>query len=473
MSAAPDPVRLAEVNSLVNERTGAPFDSAGLLAVEPAASAVPPAPPTPPTPPTPPAAPLTLDDAVAAALARNLSLTAGAETLAIAQAQLAQAGLLQNPTVGQSSGFIFPFRPSAGPFTFDINFTQQLNTFWTRGARLSVADAQRTQAGVDLAAQAFDVSQLVRSKYQEIGHLLRSRRIADEVKTLYGRTLAAAEARAKVGVVPVPEVNRARLQVRDAERQIRQLDVQFRRAKSELNFLMGRSDAPDWTLPAEVGEPPRDVPAAPDGSLEELAARFRLDLRHAELDRQIAEANLRLADLGLIPTIVAGGEFIYTNTSAFPGGGSGGNSVWTGGPWLVGITLPIFDPGVVAVELAKAQVRKAAKTHRALDGQVRQDVRTALYNLNAARENVLFYRDDFLPQQRENVRLAELSFQNGASDLDSLLNIQRDYRTALQAFEDFVQAYQDASVALQRAAGLAWPRLMEEARRGSGPAPAM
>ncbi|HVR86814.1 MAG TPA: hypothetical protein VMU54_20995, partial [Planctomycetota bacterium] len=51
---------------------------------------------------------LTLEEAAGRALVRNLSLVASAENVAIAQATLAQAGLLGNPSVSISAQWIRP-----------------------------------------------------------------------------------------------------------------------------------------------------------------------------------------------------------------------------------------------------------------------------------------------------------------------------------------------------------------------------
>jgi outer membrane protein TolC len=485
ISAEPDPVYLAAVDALVSGRVGGRFDSAALLSAAPAGplAASPAGPgaatlsasngtlPGAPGESSSPgeAATLTLDAAVARALSRNLSLTAGAENLAVAQAALAQAGLLPNPTLGQNGGFLIPFSPAGlAPFTADVALSTGLNALLLRRPRIDLATAQRMQTGIDLAAQAFDLSQQVESKYRELEHLVRNRSLAERVVTLYTRTVEAAEARARVGVVPPSEVNRARLQLSDARRTVRRLESQYRRAAGELDFLMGVTGGrePTWGLPAESSRPPdpATLPTVPgDEALTAVAAGGRLDLLRAGLDREIAGTSLAIAQLGLIPTITIGSDFIYQNN---PVGSQNGTRLktWTGGP-LINVGLPIFDPGIVAVKAADAQLRKAAKTYTALDAQVRQDVRAAGANLEISRRDVLFYRDEFIPQQEENVKQAELSFRLGNTDLDSLLNTLRDYVAALQSYEDAVADFQSNAVALQRAAGMTLPRLAEEARR--------
>ena len=79
-STAPSARQLSRVDTLVTERTGAAFDAASLLAIDPSVA------------PVPPVGELTIDDAVRRALAHNLALVADAEDFSDAVALGAVAG---------------------------------------------------------------------------------------------------------------------------------------------------------------------------------------------------------------------------------------------------------------------------------------------------------------------------------------------------------------------------------------------
>jgi outer membrane protein TolC len=227
-----------------------------------------------------------------------------------------------------------------------------------------------------------------------------------------------------------------------------------------MNWLMGVSTPPRWSLPpAAVDETPALPPPPESDALEEVALKYRLDLRRAKLDRELGRRGVQLARIGLIPQIQVG----------FDAGRDSGKNVF-GGPFF-DITIPLFDPGIVALRQAQAQERKFDKTYVALTGQVRQDVRTAFDNWRIAADDVRFFREHLIPQQEQNVQLMEKSFRLGNDDLDSLLNVYRDYVTAQQSYEDAIQAYRDASVAVQRAVGLGWEKLLEQTGVSPGTQP--
>lgn len=428
-STTPDRAFLDSVDTSVELRAGAGFDAASLLSADVRA-----------TQPSPEGV-LTREEAMRLALERNTSLIAAAETLTVAQAALAQAGLLQNPTIGQNSGILFPLSPVQGFVSFDFLLSQQINTFLTRDSRVAIGDAQRLQAGIDVASAAFDVAMQARAKHNEVAHLERSGRLAERVAAVYRRAAAAAEARARVGVAPLPEVNRARLQAMDAERQVRRIASQRSRAARELQSLMGRTGDPKWSMPPDVLSAPTERPPPTMDDAEALAVSLRLDVDRADLDRRVAERGVELARIGLFPSLTLGFD-----------GGRGNDKSVTAGP-VVQFTLPIFDPGVVALRAAESQERKADKVYVALLQQARQDARSSVAAVEQALDDLKFYRESFVPQQEENVRLAEQSFELGNTDLDSLLNTLRDYVAALQASEDFAGAFEDARTSLCRALG--------------------
>jgi outer membrane protein TolC len=273
-----------------------------------------------------------------------------------------------------------------------------------------------------------------------------------KIQDLYGRAVRAAEARRKVGIIPTPELNRAKLSYEDARRQVQHVTTQYARAARELNWLMGSSGEPEWRLPdsatADINALPelRDVHA-----MEDVSQKFRMDLLRADFDRKLTERGIALAKLGLIPQTTVGFDASWDSShNKFAG------------PQITSVSIPIFDPGLVGLESAKAQKRRADKTYAALQGQVRQDVRTAFDNWKIAADDVRFFRDQQIPQQEENVRLMELSFRLGNDDLDTLLNVYQSYVSQLQSYEDAIQAYHDAGVALQQAVGVSWSHLISE-----------
>ena len=185
-----------------------------------------------------------------------------------------------------------------------------------------------------------------------------------------------------------------------ALRQAHHYDTQYDGAARQLNWLMGVQSTAQWQLPKSTSDVPTIITALPDGGrLESLAGKYRLDLLLADYDRKIADTTVTLARLGFIPQTTLGADFARDDTA---------QKNWSGGPNF-NTSIPIFDPGIVAYWSAKYQQEQTERTYITLGAQVKQDVRSALNALQIAAKDVAFYRDITIPQEEENVKLAQPS----------------------------------------------------------------
>lgn len=433
----PQPKQLREVDTLFNDRYKATLDTMQLFKTD-VRTAVP-----------SPSGILTPEEAIQGALSHNLSLVAQSESLAVAEANLVQAGLLPNPGVGQTSGTFFPiFGGQEGATAFDVMVSEVLNDFLTLPHKEAIAKAQRIQAGIDMSTAAFSTAQQTQQQYEQLVYLTRDGLLQRRIAHTYEQALEEARAEYKAGLVTRSDFNRAVVAYEDSLRQAHHYDTQYEGAARQMNWLMGSQAAPQWKLPDNIKNPPQVIAALPNQErLEELALHYRLDLLRAAYDRRLAEEQVQLARLGFIPQTTIGVDFSRDS-----------NKNWTAGP-NINSFLPIFDPGIVAFWLAKYQQEQTERTYVTLEGQVRQDVRNALNALQIAAEDVVFSRDVTIPREEENVKEAELSFRLGNSQFDDLLNTLRECVGVLQNYEDEIQAYQQAAIGLETAVGLAFPKM--------------
>jgi cobalt-zinc-cadmium efflux system outer membrane protein len=434
----PEQKQLEIVNGLFNDRTQAALDVMKLLQTDPCA-------------PVPsPTGTLTSEEAVQRAVQHNLSLVASAETLPIAQANLVQAGLLPNPTFGQTGAFYFPLSGQGGAVASDFLISETFNGFFAASFKVAIAKAQRFQASIDIANQAFGLAQETRLQFERLASLLRSRQIQERIAQVYKQAADDARTKVRAGLVTNADVNRATIQYESAQCQARHYQSEYEGAATQMNWLMGVQSAPQWKLPDSAKDSPSGAISLPTAqALEELALKYRMDLLRASFDHQIAKGAVWLARLGTYPATTIGFDAKRDSSRN-----------WTGGPNFQS-PLQFFDPGIVGYWLAEYGLIQTERTYAALQGQVRQDVRNALNALQIADEDVRFYKERMIPQEEENVREQQLSFRRGNAQFDDLLNTLREYQDALQAYESAIQAYQQSVVGLETAVGLSFGRIEE------------
>ena len=387
--------------------------------------------------------PLTEDSAVQIALLNNRRLQAEYEDIGIAQADLVQAGLLENPSF---SAEILVGNGSVDPtFTLVQNFFNVL----TQPARRTVASSAFERAKYELGDKILNVAAEVRSAYYK---LLADQQAAELFRQVVSATQAAAELaerQAQAGNLNRRDQALQQAQYAQAVVELSRTEAEIASDREHLNRLLGLyGDQIMWTLPDRLPDVPSARPSL-DG-LETAAIEHRLDLAGARAELQTATYALDLGrQLRWFSVLGLGVQF-----ERDPDSGK-----WLKGP-VVEFTLPVFDQGQARVATLEGQRRRSAKAFAALAVDVRSEVREAYARLVSAQDAAAFYKTRVLPLQQqivdENQRL-----YNGM--LIGIYDLLRSRQDQINAARDYIGTLKDYWVARSD---------LEKALAGPLPAPA-
>ena len=372
------------------------------------------------------AAELTLDAAIRVSLLANRSLQASYEELGIAQADLVQAGLLKNPTLG--GDYAFPLNPSRGGAEFGLNLSTDLLQLFTLVARKDVSGAVVEAA-----------------KYRVAGEVLRH---IYEVKAAYYAAQAAQQMYAMRGIVTeaaeaAVELSRRQhqggtindLDLANEEALYAQASMDFARSRAEvvatreqLNQLMGVWGADTaWTISAKMA----DVPEM-DVSLEHLESKAianRYDLRAARADVQAVSYALALSE----NTRWVGALDVGVHVERLSEG------VTVLGP-TASIALPIFDQGRGTIARVEAQLRQVTNREQALAVSIRSEVRKGVTRVEVARTVVQSYQRTLVPLRE---RIVALSQQQYDAMLLGVFQLLLARQNEINTYREFIEALRD------------------------------
>lgn len=340
--------------------------------------------------------PLTLDAAVKLALTRNERALATKETVAEAEAVVAQARAFFLPaitatgtytrrpfevrrTVGSSDIVIQRFNALSGSVNlnmtvFDAKSIPALNS--ANSARQSAVDA----AAESRRQLAFEVSQGFLATLGTEQVLGASRQRFEFAK----QNVEAAQARYKGGLASVNDVTLAELEMATAELGMTQVEGQLKTSGLQLSYLLAVPVEATKTLvvPEFLIEAAQGEAADTDRLVAEGQAR-RLDL--ASL-RWLAKSYRALALdplLRYLPSLNLTGQYRYTNEAGLTGQTTN---------WNVGMTLSwsIFDGFTrnADYKYLKAQARLADLDVQTSMRKVEVDVREALVSLSNQRASL-------------------------------------------------------------------------------------
>jgi len=282
--------------------------------------------------------PLSIDAVSLLAIGNNPDLKAARAERGIAAAQVLQAGILPNPSLGAGYAFLL-----GGPGTtaaITASLTEDVKSLVTLSARRRSASAAALQVNASVLWQEWQTIGKSRLLFVDIVEGEKQRRSFEETSTVLGARLAREQQALAQGNATLTDVVPALTAFADIKKQIDDLDRQQGTRRRDLDILLGL--APDVSLPLDnrLSLPPIDA-AAVAAMLPSLGDR-RPDLIALQLGYRSEEEKVRAAILVQFPALVVGGA-----------GGRDTTDVRSGGPQIT-MDLPIFDrnQGNIAIETA-------------------------------------------------------------------------------------------------------------------------
>lgn len=365
----------------------------------------------------PPAnAPITLQQAVARALAANPALASGQAHLSAVRATMRTAEARQNPILtllGQ--GVTLPEVNNSGgnPFFYSASVSRLFERGNKRGLRMEAASDTAQVTESQLRDQRRQLILSVRTAFTNMLAAKASLGVAEENLTDYRKTVDLSKARLDAGDITRTDYERIDLQLAQFEADDDAARLNLQQASAQLQQLFGVSH-PSATLDITgTLEPPSvDLTMA---DAEAMALASRPDYKAAEQSVALAEANARYA--------VAGGTADPTVASEYER--SGGDNTFGVN---VSIPLRIFDRNQGEKERTRYEVDSSRLALSAAHNQVTVDVDQAWLALDTARRVAVRYNTHYLAEAgrvRDNL---QFSYRNGNSTLLDYLDALRDYR---------------------------------------------
>ena len=228
----------------------------------------------------------------------------------------------------------------------------------------------------------------------------------------------AAKRRYAAGLASAQDPLQAELELVRIEQERIAIEAEGQVVTARANRLLHRrADAP---LPAAPDRLP-EIDALDDSNeLHDEALATRPDVRVAEHDAEARARGVDLARRRFAPGLSAMASY---------------NSMWADPQHRfmigVGLMLPLQIPALRAgVEQARAEERRARRVAESQRDRVTAEVQEARARLSAADRIARLHRDRLVPTARERVEAARIGYETNANDLDTLIDAERELRSA-------------------------------------------
>ena len=376
-----------------------------------------------PDAPSSPAHPLTLAQAIDAALSHNLQLAIAAESIVAADARATADSTLRLPLVSARANVLFWDRaivadlgPDIGKLTIrdrvtgtvDVTVAQPLSGALVIGklverdrAATEASRAQRDGLRIDIAYQTA-AAYLDALQARTLGQVARSTLQQLDADLQHAKILVQAGTLQQVDVLRL-DVEHARI-----EQQVLQADTAALGARRKLAMLLGLPDGTELAL-VDIDTTPPALPWTEDEAVAR-ARRDRAEARVAEANRHAAELGIAVSRASYYPSVSLLGVYSHVlNAGSF---GSTADSAYIG----VSLDWNLWDWGKRAAEVEGSQAlsRQAHLTQRALTEQIAIDTR-ARWQAARTAQATLDVTARGLAAALEAQRLQAVRFSHGAA----------------------------------------------------------
>jgi outer membrane protein TolC len=407
---------------------------------------------------------LTLRDAIKMALRYNLGAIESGQNAQIARGQrlLALSNLLPQVSAGASenvqqvnlgtlglSGLNVPGIPTVvGPFSYssvDASISQTLFSYEFiqrfRAARTAEQAAQLSYQDI-LDVVTLTVGNAYLQIIEASSRIQAQEAQVQNARALYDRAIDQVQA----GTAPRIDATRTEVQLHTEEYNLSIARNKFEVAKLALGRAIGLPLGQQFELADTL--PYSDITPLTTAEALDIAYKARSDFRSA-LDSQKAAAQTLSAAKGeRYPTVAVNGD--YGDIGPTFGNSHGDFTFQTG------IRVPLFTGGRIKGDItqAEAAVRQRKAEAENVRGQIDQDVRTALLNLNAAKEQVEVAKQN-VELANESLARSKDRFTSGVTDSVEVVQAEQALASANDQYITSLYDHNFAKLSLARALGVA------------------
>ena len=366
------------------------------------------------------------ETAVQIALLNNPNLQALYEDLGVAQADVFEAGLLENPVIfGQAR---FPSK-SGESTNYEFGITQNFLNILMQPSRKRLSAIRFEQVKLHVADEVIRMVAEVRKSYFSALGAKQIRDLRDEITLAAANSFELAQRLHSAGNISDLQLATENAHFEQSMLELARSEATLLDAREQLTRLMGLwGSQTHWRLPAQLPDMPSDE--IPLEQLESMAIENRLDLA---AERKSVEALAQALGITIDWRWVGHVEVgISTERET--------DRTWLTGPSLA-IELPIFNQRQADIARLEAQLRRSQNrlTVQAID--IRSEVRSLRNRLIMQRNVIDHYRRAVLPLREQIVDLTLKNYNymlTGAFDL--LMAKQQEfeaYQTYLEAIRDY------------------------------------
>ena len=364
---------------------------------------------------------ITLNEAIETSLKNNSQVLTAQKEIHAADGRILQAGRIPNAEFSIESNEIPKSFSFGNAGELDFNFSQPLEFFGKRSARIQSAGYEKQAAELNLERIKKLVTAQVKSAYYQ-GLLSKETINAIEQNiSLLNDFLVQVKDKYQAGTSSYLDVIRAKVETTRLKNELFDVNKQFQQNIGALKILLGVENGGSYELSDSLNY--SFLTASLDSILTLLIEQsnfVKMSSIRIERDKSL----LSLAEKGSLPDFNFGASF--QNRQPIPGKGFD-NFIGL----KLGISLPMFYSSGVRGDIQESQALLDISDiqYEALRKIIKQKIISSFKSLNYAEEQLRLFDKTLLQDVEDELRAGITAYQNNQIDVLNLFDIYRTYRT--------------------------------------------
>ncbi len=380
-----------------------------------------------------PSSAYSLNTVIELALERNPTVAGAQGLMRERRGDQVVAGAYPNPSILGSVGKGAIRDPSTGVSIVERTVTVEQPIEWPgkRRARQQAADTGVAGASAALDEIRLNVIAEVKVAFYRLLFAQRDAELATQNLTMVEEVLRTVKTRAAAGEATPFETMKAGVEVQKARKELARAQNTFLVARVRLDTLTAGALGNQFAILGEFESLRQnlDIEALSTRALEQHPTLRRLT---KSVEQAESKANLERASR--IPNLAVLGTYHRE---------AGNESVDA----ALSVQLPFWYQRQGEIEVALGAKHRAEAERLQAQNELAQSISQHVQDARTANEQLQVFESGLLKQAEQTLRVARVSFQQGAASLLDVLDSQRVYR---QTLLEYAQARADLSIALAR-----------------------
>lgn len=375
----------------------------------------------------------TLNTVIGLALERNPTMAGAQGYVRQSRGQQVAAGAYPNPSISGTAGRGTIRDPSTGVSILERTVTVEQPLEWQskRRARQQAADAGAAGASAAMEETRLNLIAEVKVTFYQLLFAQRDAELATQNLTMVEEVLRMVKARVAAGEATPFETMKATVEVQKAKKEVARAQNALVAVRAKLDMLTAGTLGRQFSIQGDFESLQQEL------DLDALAARA-LE-QHPTLRRltklvEQAQFSAILERESRIPNVTVQGTYHR----------EAGDEAITAG---LSIPIPLWYQRQGEIETALGVRHRAEAERLRAQNEIAQAVTQHVQDARTANEQLQVFESGLLKQAEQTLRVARVSFQQGAASLLDVLDSQRVYR---QTLLEYAQARTDLSIALAR-----------------------